>query len=137
MIPISAKEPYDYLSIVTADYDYTLAITAQGNITEEGYKNQVVHLADDNSEERITLSTGSIFYVSWDYAALSESDSGTIFDLYHDAAKANGIARSFKWTGHDGHSYVVRFACNLSRTGRHVAHWGLSGIKLRILGKVS
>jgi hypothetical protein len=134
---MAASEVYDFLSIVTADYDYTLVIKAQGNVTEEGYKNQVVHLADDNTEERITLSTNSIFYVSWSWAQLSEANSGTIFDLYHDPAKANGIARSFKLTAYDGHDYIVRFAMNLSRVGNNVNRWGLPGVKMRILGKVS
>ena len=130
-------EPYDYLSIVTADYDYTLAIAAQGTVTEEGYKNQVIHLADDNSEERITLSTGSIFYVTYPINQLSEANSGTIFDLYHDPVKANGMGNSFKLTAYDGHSYVVRFAGKLTRTGNSVSRWGMPGISFRILGKVS
>jgi hypothetical protein len=134
---MSAFEPYDYLPTITPDYDYTLTIKAQGTVTEEGYKNQVVHLADDNSEEVVTLSPNSIFYVSWEWGLLSESDSGTIFDLYHDPVKANGIARSFKLTAYDGHDYVVRFAMNLSRVGNNVNRWGLPSVKMRILGKVS
>lgn len=134
---MAAKEPYDYLSVVTADYDYTLTIKAQGTVTEEGWKNQVIHMADDNSEERITLSSGSIFYVSWSWAQLSESDAGTILDLYHDASKANGMGRSFKWMGHDGNSYVVRFDMKLTRTGTASSRWGFGDVRLRILGKVS
>jgi len=134
---MAAKEPYDFLSIVTADYDYTLTIKAQGSVSEEGYKNQVIHLADDNSEERITLSTGSIFYATYPINQLSESESGTIFDLYHDPVKANGIARSFKLTAYDGHDYVVRFDGKLTRTGNSVNRWGMPGIRFRILGKVS
>jgi len=134
---MAAAEPYDYISVVTADYDYTLTTMPHGTVTEEGYKNQVVHLADDNTEERITLSTGSIFYISWSWAQLSETISGVIFDLYHDPAKANGIGRSFKLTAYDGHDYVVRFAMNLQRSGNSVSRWGLPGVKMRILGKVS
>lgn len=135
---MSAVEPYDFLNTITADYDYTLTIKAQGNVTEEGYKNQVIHLADDNSEERITLATGSMFFVSWDWALLSESDSGTIMDLYHDATKANGIGRSFRWAAHDSpHVYVVRFDCKLSRIGRLVSIWGLPAIRMRILGRIA
>jgi len=134
---MAASEPYDFLSIVTADYDYTLAISVQGSITEDGYKNQVIHLADDNSEERITLTTGSIFYVSWAWSNISEADSGTIYELYHNPVKANGMGNSFKWTGHDGHPYVVRFAMNLQRAGDIVSRWGFSGVKIRLLGKVS
>lgn len=139
MIPISASEIADFVSVVTADYDYTLAIKAQGNITEEGYKNQVIHLGDDNSEERISLSTGSIFYVTYPINLLSESESGTIHDLYHDPIKANGMGRSFKLTTYDssGVNYVVRFDCKLTRSGNSVNRWGFPGIRFRILGKVS
>lgn len=131
---MAAKEPYDYLPAVAADYNYTLSIEAQGQVTEEGYKNQIIHMADDNSEERITLSTGSLFYVSWDWNILSESDSGTILDLYHDSAKANGIGNSFYWQGHDTHIYTVRFDMKLQRAGTKVSRWGLSGVRLRLLG---
>ena len=134
---MSAQEIYDYVSTITADYDYTLTIKAGYTVTEEGQKNQVIHMADDNSEERITLSTGSIFYISWDWGLLSGADSGTIMDLYHDPAKANGMGNSFKWTGHDGHTYVVRFAGPLSRVGNAVSRWGIPGVRLRILGRIA
>lgn len=135
MIPISAKEPYDFLSSVNADYNYALSIAAQGIVTEEVYKNQVIHLADDNTEERITLSSGSIFYVSWDWKQLSESDSGTIFDLYCDSSKANGIGNSFNWIGHDGHLYTVRFDMKLQRVGNASSRWGLPNVRIRLLGR--
>jgi hypothetical protein len=131
---LAAKEPYDFLSVVSPDYDYTLSIAAQGTVTEEGFKNQLIHMADDSAENRITLSTGSIFYVSWNWNQLSEDDSGTIFDLYHDSAKANGIGNTFKWAGHDGHVYVVRFDMKLQRVGNAVSRWGIPGVKVRLLG---
>ena len=132
-----AFEPYDFLSTITSDYDYTLSIEAQGVLTEEGYKNQVVHRADDNSREVVTLATGSMFFVSWDWAILSASESGTVFDLYHDAAKANGMANSFKWSGHDGHTYVVAFAGKLTRSGTGTTRWGLPGVTLELLGRIA
>jgi hypothetical protein len=136
---MAASEIADFLGIVTADYNYTLAIKAQGSISEEGFKNQVIHLADDSSEERITLSTGSIFYITYPINLLSESDSGIIHDLYHDAAKANGMANSFYLTTYDssGVNYVVRFDCKLTRSGNSVNRWGMPGIRFRVLGKVS
>jgi len=139
VIKISATEIYDHVSTVTPDYSTAaLSIKAQGTITEEGYKNQVIHLADDNTEERITLNTGSIFYVTFRWNQLSESDAGTVMDFYHDAAKANGMGSSFKWSGHgDGHTYVARFACKLSRTGNAVSRWGYPDVKLRILGRIA
>ena len=134
---MAAKEIYDYVSTITSDVDQTLSITPQGRVTEKGFKNQKIHMADDNSEERITLSTGSIFYLSWAWNVLLEADSGTVMDLYHDAAKANGMGNSFKFTGHDGHTYVVRFDMELSRTGRLVTRWGIPGVRLRILGRIA
>lgn len=137
MIKISAAEPYDYLSTISSDYNYTLSITAQEIVSEEGFKNQLIHMADDNTEERITLNTGSVFYVDIPWPILSESDSGTIMDLYHDAAKANGIGRSFKWLSHDGHTYVVRFDCKLDRTTGPALQHGIPTVRLRILGRIA
>ena len=134
---MAAKEPYDYLSIITADYDYTLTIKAQGNITEEGIKNQYLHRGDNNSREAITIFSGSMWFVSWDWAQLSEADAGTVLDLYHDSAKANGIAKTFKWSGHDGHPYVVAFDCDLTRVGRASSAWGFKTVRLELLGRVS
>ena len=119
---------------IVADYNASLTIKAMGRVTEEGYKNQVIHIADDNSEERITLTTGSMFYVSWDWEVLSESEAGVVMDFYHDPAKANGMGRTFKWVAHDTKTYVARFDCKLSRSGQNVSLWGYSGIRLRILG---
>lgn len=135
---MSASEPYDYLSTITADYSATtLSITAQETFTEEGFKNQVIHLADDNSEERITLSSGSIFYAEIPWPILSEADAGTIMDLYHDATKANGMGRTFQWLSHDGHTYVVRFDCKLSRTTGPAVQFGIPTVRLRILGRIA
>lgn len=134
---MAAWEPYDVMSatLVVPDYNYTLQIKPQGEITEEGFKNQTIHMADSNAEEVISLATGSIFYVSWDWNVLTESNIGTILDLYHDAAKANGMARSFLWTGHDGHTYTVRFRCKASRRGRVLYAYGMPGVRLRLLGR--
>lgn len=132
-----ASEIYDWVSTcspATPDYVYTLVIKAQGTVAEEGFKNQIVHLADDNSEEIVTLQSESIFTVSWTWAMLSEDNIGTIMDLYHDANKANGIAKTFWWLSYDGHTYVVRFDCILTRT-RTRSQWGASGVKLRIKGR--
>jgi hypothetical protein len=132
---LSEKCMHDYFSgTITADYTTALNIKAQGTVTEEGYKNQTVHIADDNSEERITHTTGHIFYVTWNWNQLSESDAGTIFDLYNDEAKANGMGRTFKWTAHDGSNYVARFDCKLSRSGNALSRWGYQNVRIRVLG---
>jgi hypothetical protein len=132
---MAAKKLSDYFTgTMTADYTTALTIKAQGMVTEEGFKNQVINLADDNSEERITLVTGSIFYVTWNWNQLSESDAGTIFDLYNHPDKANGMGRTFKWTSHDGTNYVARFDCKLSRSGNALSRWGYQGVRVRVLG---
>jgi hypothetical protein len=133
---MAASEPYDFLSTITPDYDYTLAIKAQGKITEEGFKNQTIHLADDNTEKRITLSTGSLFYIAFAWKQLTEANAGTILDLYHDPAKANGMGRSFKFA-YDGHTYVCRFDCKLTRGGNAVSRWGYPDVRFRILGRIA
>ena len=131
------SEPYDFLSVAVADYDYTLSLIAQEVFNEEGYKNQTIHLADDNSEERISLSTGSIFYATISFPILTESDAGIIHDLYHDPVKANGMGRTFKWLSHDGHTYVVRFNMKLGRTaGPGAGRFGVPSVIFRLLGKI-
>ena len=131
---MAANEPFDYLSYVECDYNYTLTISAQGDVTEEGDKNQITRRGDDDSREVVTIQTNSRFFVSWNWVILTEAESGTIFDLYHDADKANGMARSFLWSGHDGHTYTVAFDCVLKRVGGRVSAWGLPGVRLEILG---
>ena len=131
---MAAAEPLDYLDYVGCDYNYTLTISAQGKITEEGRKNQIIRHGDDNTRGAVTITTGSRFFVSWNWNILTEADSGTILDLYHDATKANGMGKSFLWSGHDGHTYTVAFDCKLNRVGGLVSAWGLPGVRLEILG---
>ena len=133
---MSAKEPYDYVSTATADYDYTLTLKAQGKVIEEGYKNQVIHRADDNSRTTVTLA-GSTFFLNYNVNQLAESESGSVFELYHDAAKANGIAKTFKLAAHDGHTYVVWFDCKFTRDGNAVSRWGIPGLRFEIKGKIA
>ena len=142
MIPISAKEMYDYLPTIASDVNQTLAITAQGEISEEGGFAQKIHSGDDGSEERVNLgSTTPKLFCTFGWNALSDSDMGTIFDLYFDSAKAFGMVNSFKWSKRldtGTHTYVVRFANELfARNGRLQRIMGAKGIVLRILGRIS
>lgn len=137
---MAAKEIYDYLNVtpVSPDYNVTLDIVPQKVLYEEGRKNQIVQLGDDDSEAIISFSDTSIFYVRLIWEVLDESDAGTIFDFYHDDAKANGIARSFKWQDHgvtDQHTYTVRFASNVTRIIRVAQIFGFAEITLKILGR--
>lgn len=131
---MAAQEVYDYLSTVTPDVDVTLSVTPQGEVTEESNQNTVVHTGDDGSEERIVLSSTPVFYFSWSWNVLSESDAGTIVDLYHTSAQ--GMAKSFKFAHTDGHTYVVRFASELTRRGQAASRQGIPGVRLKVLGRV-
>ena len=129
---MSAQEPYDYLSTVSADVDVTLSITAQGEVVEESLTNTVIHIGDDGSEERIILSSTPVFFAQFQWNVLTEADSGTILDLYHTSAQ--GMGKSFKWV-HDGHTYVVRFDSELQRKGTGASRYGIP-VRLKLLGKV-
>lgn len=132
---MALSEMYDFLSQVTPDYDTFLTIAPQEVIQEEGQLNQVVHLGADGSEEVVTYSTKKIFHVVLLWPCKSKADAGTIFDFYFDAAKANGIARSFKWTHPgDGHTYVVKFREKMGRSDHYFYH-GVDSMKLKIIGR--
>lgn len=129
---MASREPYDYLGDATPDVDVTLSITAQGEVAEESRTNTIIHIGDDESEERIIMSSTPVFYATFGWNILSEADSGTILDLYH--ASAQGMAKSFKWV-HDGHTYVVRFDCEMQRKGSGPSRYGIP-VKLKLLGKI-
>ncbi len=128
---------YDRLSAVTADYNYTLTIPPQGTVSEESQKNGIAHVGADGSEERISYGTVPIFSITIGWNILSESNSGTIFDLYNDPAKANGCQRSFYITYGDGHTYTVRFDCSLPRSGSGMSRMGIQGVRLKVLGRIA
>lgn len=130
---------YDYLSAASADYTTTtLSVDPQNVLTEEGEKVGVIHKSDAIDEERISFSNDSVFVVTLQWDAISESDAGTIVDFYHDASKGNGMSRTFQWAHpSDGHTYVVRFDGKLPRTIYPAAYQGITNIKLMVLGYVS
>jgi len=132
------SEIYDFVSTVTADNDVTLTLKPQRTLVETGTKNQIVLLGDDGSEERISLSDTSIFKVRLSWDVLNESDSGTLFDFWNNAAKGNGRLESFKWEHPvDGHTYVVRFDCDIPRTIRVGNLYGVTNITLKVLGRIA
>lgn len=144
---MAAKEIYDYLSAVTADYttaefayDGATQIVPQGVLFTEGGKNVIIHMADDDSEQRIGISSDTRFYVRMQWNLLNESQSGALFDFYHDTAKASGALNSFYWTysawlGAEAHTYTVRFTAPLTRLKQMTALWTIPTIRLRVLGK--
>lgn len=134
------KEIWDYLSAtpVTPDYNVVLDVNPQKVLVEDGQKNQVVHLGDDDSEAVISFSDTSVFNINLQWEDLNELDAGTIFDFYHDPAKAKQFARSFKWQHHeptDPHIYTVRFASKLPRQLKTASRFGITNVRLKILGR--
>lgn len=134
---MAAAEIYDYVSVAVPDYDYTLSISVQQAIMEDGSKNQNVRYADDGSEERITISNNSIFFVNLQWPTSNEVNTGIVLDLWADPVKANGKDRSFKWLHTtDGHTYVVRFESSFNRSIKEAAVYEIVNCRLRILGKI-
>ena len=134
---MAASEVYDYISTITPDYNAAIGILPQGEIVEESLKSGIVHIGVDGSEERIAFGTASTFFININWNQLTESNSGTIMDFYNDSAKANGMQRSFKYTWGDGHTYVVRFASALPRSGNAMSRLGIKNIRLKILGRIA
>ena len=141
-------EIYDYLTTITPDYsttefgyDGTTEIQPQNIIYEEGGKNIIIHMADDDSEQRIGISTDTVFYVRMQWDNLNQTQVGALLDYYHNTTKASGSLNSFYWSHPtDGHTYVCRFTGPLvmfkhpgSLTGN--ARWGIQPIRLRVLGR--
>lgn len=138
-----AIEMYDYLDIVTPDYgedsgESSLSLTPHNMMLELSQKNQVIHTADDNSEERISLSDDNIFRVTLSWDTITEEESGTIVDFFFNSAKGNGITRTFVWDHPtDGHSYVVRFDGEIKRQINPASLYDIKSITLRVLGRIA
>jgi len=133
---MAAKEMYDYLSALVADYTATeLNVKPQRVLVEHGTKNIVVHIGDDGSEERIALDSDSIFHVDLQWDVLTAADAGTIFDFFHDSTKGNGKGRTFYWVhATDGHTYTVRFNSELPRSISMPEFHGVTSIQFKVLG---
>lgn len=136
---MGAAEPYDYLSTISADYGTAVALKPSNIITEDATKRQIVNEADDNSVgEVITLSSDPIVHFRLEWANKTASDAGTLYGLWMDSAKANGIANTWKFTHPtDGHTYVVRFACDLIRQIAHANVHGILSVRLRVHGRIA
>ena len=140
---MAAKEMFDFLDTAVPDVDITLGAGAYEIhpdfvFSEQGSINQVVHIGDDGSEERISLSDKVAFFASLKWENITEAESGILFDIYFDAAKADGRVSSFKWSHPtDGHVYVVRFDCDLGRQYRAAGIHGVLNVSLKVLGKIA
>lgn len=136
---MAAFEMWDFItSTGAADTTGALDVTPQRVLPEASVKHQIVHLADDDSEETISLSNKSIFYTTLQWGALTESDAGTIFNFWHSTGLGNGIVRSFRWPHPtDGHTYTVRFANAMTRVRRLGNIHSVASIRLKILGRAT
>lgn len=137
---MAAAEMYDYLPDAIPDVSDELDCrvimpTAIG--FEEGDKNTVIIEGDDESEERIVISTQSIFIGPIQWLNLTRDEAGTIFDLYHSTSKACGEGNAFYLippTNYDGHTYVARFIGKFKRIYRENQIWDVFA-NFKILGR--
>lgn len=129
---------YDYLPELTPNYsDTALDVVPHKILTETGWRNQVIHLSDDDSEERISLGDSMQFAVELQWYRIREAEAGTVLDFFYDPLKGNGVGRTFKWDHpDDGHTYVVRFDGDITRELEPAGIHGLSKVRLKVLGKV-
>lgn len=128
----------DYLDVVSPDYAGTLSVCPQRVMTEQGAKNIDIHQADNGDEIRVILSDTSIYYLTMEWEVLEEADSETIMDFWADTAKANGAAYSFLFPHPtDGNTYVVRFDTDPGREIQTGTTYGITQIRLRVLGKAA
>lgn len=141
---MAAKEIWDYLNTTAVAADIIAAgstlITPypQSILVETGEYNQIVHLGDDDSEERIGLSSTAVFYVTLKWVGLSAIDAGFIMDHQMSTALGYGKLNSFRWEHPtDGHKYTVRFDSKFSRTLKPGAIFSISQVKLKILGRAT
>lgn len=133
---MAVSNMYDFVSTVAPDIADILTVNPYSEYIEIGQKRQIAHIGEDGSEQRISFSDDTIFYITLQWQKLSAVDGGTIFNLYHNATKANGIMNSFSYAFPDGHSYVVRFTVDpFSRVVKPPNVQGFS-LKLRVMGKI-
>ena len=138
---MAAKEMYDYLTTVTADYSATtLSVAPHEVLSEMGGFSDIIFTSDDGTtEERIAISPVPYFNVTLIWRAVSDSDAGTIQDFYYDTAKAYGRTRTFKWQHpSDGHTYVARFLSETLERLLYPHAWHeLPSVQLRVVGRIA
>lgn len=130
---------YDFCSTVNPDYTgETLILKPQGVMWETGDKAVEIHEGRGVSEEAVILCDESVFFVQLTWKAISDSESGILFSLFHDPTKACGRARSFKWQHPtDGHTYVVKFRDKLPRFKENAPIYGFSTLTFKVMGRIN
>ena len=99
----------DFLTQVTADYNYTLEIPAQDVMPIRHSKRQIVHTYDDGSVDVAAISDATFYVAEIKFDVLTDEQAEIILDLWDDPEKANGSERTFYWENpKDYMVYVVR-----------------------------
>ena len=128
----------DYLSVVAPDSAGTLTVRPQRILVVTSEKHQKVHIADDTSEYRVSISDASIFTVQLAWTKLLRADADTIFDYFNSSTKGNGFQKSFKWDHpKEANVYVVRFASKLKHRTLPGITYSIPSISLKVLGKAA
>lgn len=129
---------WNFLDEVAPQYDDFLAVTPQEVMPWEGSKNQRLIFTDAGAPLVTSRSDSSVFYVQLNFKNISAASCSTIMSMYHDPLKANGLARSFKFTNNSespARVYTVRFTGSLPGS---VYAWGqhqVLSLKLLVEGK--
>lgn len=125
----------DFLSTVAADYAYTLDIASHGSLDIDTLKTQKMLYTDDNSPLPLDIDGTSKYLVTLTWTHLSKADAETIMELYNDAAKADGIVNSFRWTNpDDSNTYIVHFAQKPMLKVFSLPHQSINNVKLLVIG---
>lgn len=132
---------YNYLPALTADYvTTTLSVNPQNVMQIGGEKDIVINKGYGVAEERIILSTQSLFQIKLQWQVLSDADHSTLFEFYHDPVKACGIAKTFYWTPPlqylaANHDLTVRFNCRWESFLQNYKIYGIASLIFAVLGK--
>lgn len=137
---MAAKEMYDYLTTDTADYTTVeIDIPLQRSAKEKSKKDQTILKKDTGSPAVVSSSDLYYYECVIEWPNISESDAGTIFDIWNDISKCNYAQRTFYLHFPDGHIYVARwmgeveriYTPNLHAAGRR----GIAPVQVRIEAK--
>lgn len=113
---------HNYLTTVTADYNYTLVLRNQQVMPQSGDKTQKIHKFDDGGISVTRMSDTSLFDVTIQFTVITTANSAILLDLWHNTSKANGRANTFYWQHPvTERYYTVRFMDIMTNT-YHVHH---------------
>ena len=89
-------KPSDYLTPVAPDYDELFPVTPQRVMTFTPKKNQTLRFSDSGAPRVSSRSDTVSIEATLKFQNLTETNANLIIDWWADAAKANGMMRSFK-----------------------------------------